>query len=511
MSDFDDPADGGSAGHSWRRGQGEFLPPSQRRRARFFGHKRFIFLVACLVIVSLTVAIPDMATALLMVTFGLAFPLVFAPTALLYLVAGGVPYLYATSNLETFDGPLRWARIAGGVAFAGLCAALVAFAPNLLSVEKARSIEGGLAARNVAINIDGAARRIAITARDPATWETTPPIESRICGDECRALLLSGAADWIKIAVPPSQHKNANAVEGTTFVTAEGADCLAAEDLRKNPIHCVLVAPPRAGAPELDIVATHIAASRDKPTSPLTPIPGASRRLTARQGGRQVFERLQQDVSIIGAPTIVAPAFQGINSAGFEIARAQQTLNAVTLKEMFVALGYGAAMKTTDGLSSGLTKFSDPPTAEQLNRAVSTLALPSEIAFNSAHLRFIDEWVSQVRWRKPFQPDDIALLRKVLLEPRITHVGFIDQALARPEALSVLAPDMIELLATRKIGSNLDPVRQASYVLRRANPETLQPFRREIERAAQNTGALANPKEMGELLQRLNAADKPAP
>lgn len=511
MTDFDNPADLGSAAHSWRPGRGELLPPRQRRQARFFTRRVFIILATCLSALSLILAIPGMATAFVMLTLGLAFPLLFAPTALLYLLAAGIPYLYTTQDLETLSGPPRMARMASGILSAALCVACAGLAPNLLSAEKARSIETDLAARNIAIDIGGAARRIVITGRDPSIWQSTPAIETRICGDECRALLLSGAAEWIRIVTPQSQYGKAIPPDETTFVAGEGSACAAAEDARTNPIHCVLVASSGSLAPELSIDSEDIPAPRERPSSPLAPVPGPGRKLTARQGMREVFFRHQQVLSVIGAPTVVGPGFQGINSGGFEIARSAQTANVVALKEMFAALGYGAAMNEPFELARGSRKGFAPPTAEQVNRAVSTLALPAEVSFNTTHLRFIDEWVSQVRWRKPIGASDMPVIQKILHDPRVTRVFSFDQVLQRKEVLAALAPQMIELIAARKLSKELDCVRAVGNALRRAKIDDLKPFRELIFSYARKGEETANPGEFAEIATRLGYGGKAAP
>ena len=503
MMDFDNPSDFGSAAHSWRPGRGELLPPRQRGRARFFTRRAFFIVAACLAAVSLILAMPGMATAFVMLTLGLAFPSLFAPTALLYLLTAGIPYLYATRDLETLSGPPRTARMAGGLLFAALCVAFIGLAPNLFSAEKARSIGTNLAARNVAVNIGGAARRIVITGRDPSTWRPMPAIETRICGDECRALLLSGAADWIRIVTPQSEYGKALPPNETTFVAGEGSACAAAEDARTDPIHCVLVAPPVALAPDLSIVSEDIPAPRDKPISPLAPVPGAGRTVTARQGDRDVFFRHEQILSVISAPTVVTPGFKGINSGGFEIARSEQTANAGTLKEMFAALGYGAAMNETNLLAGGSGKWSDPPTAEQINRVVSTLALPASVPLNSMQQRFIDQWVQQARSRKPVGASDIAIIQKILHDPRVTRVFFLDQLLQRKEVLAALAPQMFELLAARKLSKEVDCVRAVSNALRSAKIDDLKPFSELILSYARKGDETANPGEFATIAGRL--------
>ncbi|MCB1539952.1 MAG: hypothetical protein KDJ25_03590 [Rhodoblastus sp.] len=450
------------------------------------------WLLGALAAIALLLAIPNIAAILMMATLGLGLPVLGAGAAFLYGLAalGGARLLGWTGR--------RSLRLLGG----GLAVLAVATAPGALSRWQARVLEEKLRTADVARTLQPLAKTIEL--REPfISVMPAAPFESEPCGRECRALLMSGEVEWVRVVRQATQ---ADLASATRFRMAAGAACPAAETGHGAAARCVLVAPDDGAPAALTVDATFLerAAFADyRSSAPLAPDLRYGRRLTATMHGAHdpVFVRTEASADVVTIPFLVWPASRGMSSGGYEIWRVRQTIAPLSLAQMFGALGYARSMELAKTLSQGSANIHDPPAPEVVNRAASALDLPANVAFNRTHLEFANRWIARVVWTKPLPPQGVALVRRILLEPRMAWFGALDRLLTRPEVAPTVLPDMLNLLETRKLTAANDATRLSLIALRGLSARLLDPHRARIMRIAAGHGP--NADAMREIAQRL--------
>ena len=450
------------------------------------------WLLGALATIALLLAIPNIAAVLMMATLGLGLPLLGAGAVFLYgLAALGGARLFGRTGRRSL-------RLLGG----GLAVLAVAVAPGAMSQWQARVLEQKLRAADVARMLQPLAKTVEL--REPfISVLPSAPFETEPCGRECRALLMSGEVEWVRIIRQATQ---ADLESATRFRMAAGAACPAAEAGQGAEARCVLVAPDNRARAELIVDATFLgraAFADDRSSAPLAPNVRYGRRLTATMQGAHdpVFARTEASADVVTIPFLVWPSSRGMSSGGYEIWRVRQTIAPLSLAQMFGALGYARSMELAKTLSQGSANIHDPPAPEVVNRAVSALDLPANVAFNRTHLEFVNRWIARVVWTKPLPPQGVALVRRILLEPRMAWFGALDRLLTRPEVAPSLLPDMLDLLETRKLTAANDATRLSLIALRGASVSQLEPHRARIARMAAGHGP--NADAMREIAARL--------
>ncbi|MCB1536372.1 MAG: hypothetical protein KDJ44_17060, partial [Rhodoblastus sp.] len=343
-----------------------------------------------------------------------------------------------------------------------------------------------------------------IELREPfASVMPAAPFETEPCGRECRALLMSGEVEWVRIVRQATQ---ADLVSATRFRAATGVACPAAETGHGAGGRCVLVAPDDGARAALVVDATFLersALADFQSSAPLAPEIRFGRRLTAMAQGvpEPIFVRTEAAANVVSIPFGLWPASRGMSSGGYEIWRVGRTIAPLSLSQVFGALGYARSMELASSLPQGGADIHDPPAPEAVNRATSVLDLPANVAFNRTHVELVNRWIARAVWTKPLPPRDVALVRRILLEPRMGWFGSLDRLLARPEVAASLLPDMLDLLETRDLTKKVDATRLAFIALRTMPVAALEPQRARILRKAQWRGP--NAEAMREIAQRL--------
>ena len=451
-----------------------------------------IWLLGALAIIALLLAIPNIAAVLTMATLGLAFPVLAAGVAFVYLAAA----LAGARALSWRGG--RGLGLIGGI----LAALVVAIAPGWLSRRQADDLEKRLRADDITRAIQPLPKTIEL--REPfASVMPAAPFETEPCGRECRALLMSGEVEWIRVVRQASQSDLQSA---TRFRAAADAACPAAETGQGGQARCVLVTPDDGARAALVVDATFLergALAKYQSTAPLAPEIRFGRRLTATAQGASgpIFVRTEAAANVVSIPFVVWPASSGMSSGGYEIWRSRHTIAPLSLEEMFGALGYARSMALRNGLSQGSANIHDPPAPEVVNRAASTLDLPAHVAFNRTHVEFVNRWIARAVWTKPLPPQGVTLVRRILLEPRMAWFGPLDRLLARPEVAPTVLPDMLALLESRKLSATNDATRLSFFALRAMPLHLLEPQRTRIARMAAGRGP--NVEAMREIAVRL--------
>lgn len=434
-------------------------------------------------------AVPNVAAVLMMATLGLAFPLLAAGVVCLYVVAA-----FAGSRIAP-RGP-RWLGLGGGPG----AVLVLALAPGLVSRWQAEGVANDLRALDIATPASAPPKSIEI--REPfASLVPAEPFEAQPCGRECRALLMAGDVEWVRIVRTAGQ---ADLVSAARFRAASGASCPAPETGQGAQARCVIFAPDDGKPADMTIDAAFLERAELaslQPAGPLGPDVRFGRRLTAKVGGNVVFQRTEAAVDVVATPFVIWPASKGMSTGGYEAWRSRRTLAPLSLAEMYAALGFARAMALAPALPQAGTEMMTPPTPDIVNRATSALDLPPVVALNRTHLEFIARWINHARWQKPLPASAIPLVRRILLDPRVTTLGSLNQLLARPEVAPALLTDMLDIVEARKPADRQDAPRQALAALRALSPSQLEPQRARIVRLASGRGPTAD--AMREVAQRL--------
>ncbi|MEQ1577059.1 MAG: hypothetical protein ABL894_05335, partial [Hyphomicrobium sp.] len=154
----------------------------QRIRAAFSPGRKLIYrylkLLALLTIVSAVMAC-DLGLAILMLTLGLAFPLLFAPAALCYLLAAfPAVALWRGGSMARFTG----------VGISAALIAAVAIIPGFISNQRAGRLDAATQRADIHPAATSAARTLEIM-RNRENYDKLF-MDAEPCGYECRALLL---------------------------------------------------------------------------------------------------------------------------------------------------------------------------------------------------------------------------------------------------------------------------------------------------------------------------------
>lgn len=451
-----------------------------------------IWLLVALAALALLLAIPNVAAVLMMATLGLAIPVLGAGAAALYLAAG-------LAGARALNGRGR-----RGLGFLGAALAIlaVAAAPGWIARRQAEGVAQLLRATDVTRPLQPPAKSLEM--REPfASSMQAAPFEAEPCGRACRALLMSGEVDWVRVIRQAAQ---ADLVSGTRFRAASGEACPAAETGHGAEARCVLVAPDDGARAALTVDATVLeraALSGFQSSAPLAPDLRFGRRLTASAEGvaSPIYLRTEAAADVVSIPFVLWPASGGMASGGYEIWRRRETIAPLSLTGMFGSLGYARSMELANVLSEGGAATHAPPAAETLNRATSVLDLPAGVAFNRTHVEFVNRWIARAVWTKPLPPGSVALVRRILFEPRMAWFGALDRLLVRPEVAATLLPDMLDVLETRKLTATNDAARLSFIALRAMPAKALEPQRARIMRMA--AGRSQNARAIREIAQRL--------
>lgn len=451
-----------------------------------------IWPLGALAAVALLLAIPKVAAVLMMATLGLGFPLLGAGAASVYLAA-------ALAGAHAFGR--RGGR--GFGLLGGLLATLVvAVAPGWLSKRQADDLEMKLRADAITRKLGSPAESIEM--REPfVSLMPAAPFETEPCGRECRALLMSGEVEWIRVVRQASQ---ADLQSATRFRAAAGAACPAAETGQGADARCVLIAPDDGARATLIVDAEVLERNAFAPlqsTAPLAPDVRLGRRLTVTAPGASdpIFVRMEATVNVVSIPFVVWPASVGMSSGGYDIWRIRRTVAPLSLAQMFRALGYVQSMELAASLPEGSADIHDSPAPEAVNRAASTLDLPTNVAFNRTDVEFVNRWIARVVWTKALPPRDVERVRSILLEPRMSWFGALDRLLARPEVASTVLPDMLDLLESKRMTATNDATRLSFIALRAMPVQQMEPHRARIARMASGRGP--NAGAMREIAGRL--------
>jgi hypothetical protein len=432
-----------------------------------------IYIIAISVLIGLTLIMSgsDVGLAVVMLTLGLGFPLVFSATGLLYA-------LCAAPAVALWEEG-RSAR-ATGLALAIFIIAGVAYAPNHFGLQQAERSARSLMSRDHTPNAAVAAASLEI--RRPENSYDGTFIGQDACGAECRAALAGGVLQWVRVVMDrPSSVRGVT--NGAFYRALHGPDCaIPGGAIPTASAVCVVVAEDTRAPAELTI------SFEDLPLAPTKPAPMQLSRITSARavvafrsiGGepQEVLRRTEVTYTVPVAPTLVGPRFDGMHSEGVDFAPTWRTVNKITLAGVLAQLGYPSAA-TADAMPK--PSFGDDwrtgVNDEMTREMIAVLDLPRTEPFNPQQMKPVSNWIGHARNVKDWTPDLVALLRRVARDRRIREpTSFGGVFASRPEVTEALLPDVLDRIAEDGINNDYTPAREAAYTFPILDAALLKPY-----------------------------------
>jgi hypothetical protein len=428
----------------------------------------YLALIAILVVLTMAMAAPGAGVMFTLITLGAGLPLVFSGTLLLYALCA-LP-LVALWSFGTI------ARVGAAVVVAALVAA-AAFAPRAYGRFEAETQAQALRTADHVPASPVAAATIEIRRPSQSYDGTFADADQEACGEECRGVLLGGGVRWVRVVmIDGSRHQ-----ETSTFHRAlHGADCAVPGGTISDSAACVVMAVDSHEAPELTIAFE--TPPKVEASAALFAVLKGSRAVVARrfQGGQEEEALRQTEVMFETpiAPTLLGPIFQGMDSHGFDMLRESKRINRITLKAVLEHLGYALAPPSaSSSINRGPNDWRRSIDNGMTREMVAVLDLPQSEPFNPERMKPVFNWIAHARMVKDWTPDLIALLRRIVHDPRIRAPTFFDQIFERnPDVAKALMPDVLDVIGATGIGRDYTPSRQAAYTFARLDPDLLKPY-----------------------------------
>jgi hypothetical protein len=424
---------------------------------------------------SLVVATRGLAIAILFLTCGLGAPVLLAPTFAVYLACLGPAVLLA--------GRSEWWI---GAALSVTATLAVALLPPRISAGEADAEIARVTDGDTVTRLTDLPRTLEIVR--PSAEDTNldaPVFGGDLCGLACRALLLGGEVDWVRVvSLSWSPRGEPTKEDGRVrLMRATGTGCDTPDAVAAAGAACVIFVPDVAEPAALVLRFEDGSSEPDRPyTGAGWAVPAGWRRVTATLGGATApsLRRTEVRLSVVRAPTLWVASVRGMTSDGLELSRALYKHGEVTLAGVLRDLGYPLAGLDAERApaSAEVHPMKGPPDEESTRRLVSILDLPGEELFAPAQQQVVASWLAAARaWSHDggWSPPRVELVRRIVAEPRVRNAWPLDQIVERtPAVAAAVLPDTIA--RTEALGLVRDaPWQQAWYGLLRADPAVLHP------------------------------------
>jgi hypothetical protein len=448
----------------------------------------YAILIVALGVLAAIMTLPGVGLVVLLATFGLGAPFVFSATGLVYSLCALPMVLLWRAGLA--------ARVAG-ITTAALLVAGAVFGPAYFGLTQARK----------QAETYGSADKFHEATPLAATLEIRRPASSydgtfagqEACGEECRAVLSSGAVQWVRIVMSDDRGSR-NDQTSTFFRALRGSDCAVPGSAPSDAARCVVIAADPGDKAELTIAfEAPKSAPEDAPAGRFATFEfsrAVSARLSRGELTSEVLRQTEVSFDVPIAPAIWGPRFTGMNSQGVGLVAGRQRFNPIMLASVLAKLGYANA-RPADGAPFNPTpadwrgSINDGMTREM----IAVLDLPQTEPFNAQQMKPIFDWIMHARMLPEWTPDLIALVRRLVRDRRIRAPTFFDQIFERQPALAkALLPDVLDVIASEGIGRDYTPARQAAYTFARIDPELLKPY------ASRILGLLGHGREVKAIL-----------
>jgi hypothetical protein len=426
-------------------------------------------------LVGLLLAVNGVAVVVLVMTFGLGFPLLFAPTVAAYLACLGPAVLSVGRRVWWLGAALSFGAVSA-----------VALLPARLSEAEAGAEVARATAGDTAAPLGDRPRTIEIVrpSEEGANLDA-PFFEGELCGPACRALLLGGEVDWVRVVSlawvrggQPEQE-----VGRVRLMRAAGDGCATPDAGATGDAACVIFVPDVAEPAGL------VLRFEDGSREVDGPYPGAGwatptgwRRVTATLPGASTpaLRRTQVRIAVVTRPALLGAAVRGMSSSGVELYRTTREHGSVGFAGVLRELGYPLAR--LDGeVARAATRphaLAGPPDDEATARLTSILDLPGDAPFSPEQQKMVALWLAAARgWSKEggWTPPRVELVRRITADPRVRSAWPLDQVVERaPAVAAAVLPDVIA--RTEALGLPRDaPWTHAWYGFTRVDPALLHP------------------------------------
>lgn len=424
---------------------------------------------------TLVLGIKDLSVAILMLTLGLAFPLLFSPTLFLYLLC-------------LFPAVYLWnTRLKAKASLVSLALIFLAgFAPPLLSQMEQRKVETDLAELSRVPSGKFAARTLELLKPASFNANIIRGFENEACDRVCHSLIENNEVDWVRVkSAVPADRKRPNAFDVTLFTTGSGSDCNVPGGSAQVPSHCVLVRPNNDATAGLTIrLEDGYGDGRAAPDDQRQPNMRGWRRISAYVGApEQPVLRLQeQNYERIWMPSIVGPSFSGMASSGFEFWREGIRLNPLEYEAAYRMLGYKVVMPAEKIAAKETETWRREPSDAEIRGVTSVLDLPGDAKFNAAQMELVNNWITYARIYKEWTTERIGLAKRVMLDRRMGFAVFFDQVFSKPDVSRELMPIVLDNLEAHGEDGITEAQQQALWTFRFLDPALLQPHAEQILR-----------------------------
>jgi hypothetical protein len=421
-------------------------------------------LIAALSVVTAIMAVHNLATLVLMLTLGLAAPLVASGTVLLYALCG---FPLASSWRAGSRGRIRGAVLTAILAVG--VAVMPRFVAQLHAEAQSREFRGA------DHRPSGSAHAATIEIQRPSQSFDDMFADQEACGAECRGLLLQGSVRWIRIVMTDVRTPGRSVV----YRALHGSECAVPGSTTSESATCIVIVSDTGETAELsiEIQAPPRGNSRAFGLGVLRGTRVVTARLSQASQEDEILRQTEVTFELPTVPTLIGPHFLGLDSGGIGIERRTTRIDPITLASVIAQLGYtvaplASAAPPSPGAKDWMRSIDDNMTREMLE----VLALPQTAPFNSLQMKPVNEWIAHARNIKTWTADLIALLRRIVRDPRIRSATNFDQIFERnSDVATALMPDVLDVIDSAGIDRDYTPARQAAYTFSRLDPNILKP------------------------------------
>jgi hypothetical protein len=412
--------------------------------------------LAILGLATIAMADDQRITAVMWLTLGLGIPLIFVGTVFAY-------GLCARSAVRSWSGPPS--QRVPAVVFSAVAVMALAVLPGLVGRMQAHFGVLSLRANDHVPAKPPALQSLEI--RRPASSYDGTFEDITGCGPECRSVLAAGRVGWVRVAMLGS------ADSSTVYRRADAGEC-GGDPKLVLPMSCVLIADDPGGVADLVITFDEVAKFEAGRGTFVTWQAARSVIATRLEGGKGV-EILRQTGAVVEIASI--PAF----IMAMHFAQLNDTGHAISLRRTLVTLGLIPAAKLADATPPRHRTWEDGIDAG-MNREVEAVLNLSQVGrFNGDQSRVISDWLRAARQIKNWEPDQLALLRRIALDQRIMVPTDFDQIFERHrEVAEALLPDILDLLEAHGVTNDFTAEQQAAYTFARIDPDLLAPYAQRI-------------------------------
>ncbi len=447
--------------------------------------RAYIFYLVVTGVMSGLLAVPDIATLVVWVTFGLGFPLLLVQSVFAYGLCL-FPLIAWRNSSPTL-----------GAAVSACAIAALAFLPAQFAQGYANQIGDEVTAGDFRPERPVSFRSLEIR-RKPDNYENLFA-DNEPCGLECRSLLLTGQVDWVRVVMRTGSRTRRGQPEETrsTFYRAGTVFDCGAPSASNGAVQqgCVLMSADPGSLADL-VIAFDEGWRKDLKSVAESTFHRLSkwRRVEAsvRQNGllSKVYRQSDAELNLAMAPAVLAPEFRGIRSSGMAFYKSKTRINQISLAAALEAVGFADRdVPGADPKANKPKSWREGITPSLTRDLVSVLDLPGSEPFNAERDKVISKWVTHARQTRQWTPELMALLRRIVRDQRIRAPTFFDQIFSRNRDVArALMPDVLDRIEAEGLGNDHTVPRQVAYTFSRIEPELLAPHRDRIIALAQKDG-----------------------